>query len=149
MPGSEFNKDLNDVGKLDNPYAPAAQASRRKNVGKLNNPFDNGAAPAGKPKSRRLSKVGKLNSPFEQNLGEGQEVRSFSRNTSRRSSISSRRSSICESDVSEDAGEGVSSAFMLEMNSAMQGLAELAAKASNDDDQWGKSNNSSNNSDEE
>lgn len=147
MPGSEFSKDLNNVGKLDNPFANQTAASRRKSVGKLSNPFD-GANPSGKPKSRRMSKVGKLNSPFEQSLAEGQEVRSFSRSSSRRSSISSRRDSLCDSEVSEEA-EGVSSAFLLEMNSAMQGLADLAAKASNDDDQWGKSNNSSNNSDEE
>jgi len=136
---SDLNKRL-----LDSIPNTPLLASRRKSVGKLSNPFD-GANPSGKPKSRRLSKVGKLNSPFEQGIAEeGGQQRGFSRGSSRRSSISSRRDSLCESEISEEAENmnSVSSAFLLEMNSAMKGLADLAANAA-DDDQWGKSPNDS------
>lgn len=145
MPNNEFNKDLNDVGKLNNPFEGDGnvKASRRKNVGKLNNPFDNvNKDPSPTPKKqRRASKVGKLNSPFDQPGSTG-----YSRNSSRRSSVSSRGSSRRGSDFDIMEDSGVSASFLQEMNSAMQGLADLAANAK-DDDQWNRK--SSNNSDED
>ncbi|KAL5261258.1 hypothetical protein ACHWQZ_G007088 [Mnemiopsis leidyi] len=117
-----------DVGKLNYEMNENEFKSRRRSVGKLNNPWENNQQKqSGKPRSRRPSKVGKLNSPFESGMSEGDGPvwsKANSRNTSRNASrAGSRRNSNTTIPPLTEQPD------FLEHLQALAGLEDLATRA--------------------